>query len=298
MLHPHGMFSSLPSTIKLSYRMQTNITKQSIFSLTIDTNLGLAENGYYGFDDVSLGYVGSDTPTLDNQLVGGIASKNFYMGMFGLNPAASNLSSINNPIPSYMTNLKSQNYIPSVTYGYTAGCQYRYTSTGGVLGSLILGGYDKSLFTHNNLTFSFNPLNKVDLTVSINSITYFSGHTNKSLSATPFPAFINSDVPYFYLPLAVCQQFESAFGIVYDNTTGLYLVNDTLHTQLLAQSANVTFKLTNAAGESTIDIVLPYQAFDLIAEWPLVKNTTRYFPLKRAVNNTQTTLGRAFLQEA
>jgi hypothetical protein len=29
-----------------------------------------------------------------------------------------------------------------------------------------------------------------------------------------------------------------------------------------------------------------------------VKNTTSYFPLKRAANDTQYTLGRAFLQEA
>src|ERR1019366_4883174 len=35
------------------------------------------------------------------------------------------------------------------------------------------------------------------------------------------------------------------------------------------------------------------------AKWPLVtKNSSRYFPLKRAANDSQTTLGRAFLQEA
>jgi hypothetical protein len=39
---------------------------------------------------------------------------------------------------------------------------------------------------------------------------------------------------------------------------------------LLAESANVTFSLTNTTGETGIDIVLPYQAFDLMAEWLLV----------------------------
>lgn len=84
----------------------------------------------------------------------------------------------------------------------------------------------------------------------------------------------------------------------YDNTTELYLVNDTLHSQLLNQGANVTFTLTNVTGQVLVDIVLPYQSFDLIANYPLVQNTTRYFPLKRSQNNTQNTLGRTFLQEA
>ena len=84
----------------------------------------------------------------------------------------------------------------------------------------------------------------------------------------------------------------------YDNTTELYLVNDTLHSQLLNQGANVTFTLTNVTGQVLVDIVLPYQSFDLIANYPLVQNTTRYFPLKRSQNSTQNTLGRTFLQEA
>ena len=109
---------------------------------------------------------------------------------------------------------------------------------------------------------------------------------------------MDSTIPYLYLPVDVCLQFEEAFGIVYDNATGLYLVNDTLHSQLMAQAANVTFTLTNATAEMMVDIVLPYQAFDLVADYPLVQNKTRFFPLKRAENDTQITLGRTFLQEA
>ncbi|KAL9030785.1 MAG: hypothetical protein Q9180_006874, partial [Flavoplaca navasiana] len=45
-------------------------------------------------------------------------------------------------------------------------------------------------------------------------------------------------------------------------------------------------------------IELPYAAFDLIAERPLMKNATRYFPLMRAADESQYTLGRTFLQEA
>jgi hypothetical protein len=109
---------------------------------------------------------------------------------------------------------------------------------------------------------------------------------------------VDSTVPYLYLPIDVCKKFEDAFSITYDNATELYLVNDTLHSQLLSQATNVTFTLTNITAQVTVEIVLPYQAFDLIAEYPLVQNTTRYFPLKRSQNDTQNTLGRTFLQEA
>jgi hypothetical protein len=45
-------------------------------------------------------------------------------------------------------------------------------------------------------------------------------------------------------------------------------------------------------------VVLPYAAFDLQAEHPIYANTTNYFPIRRAVNESQYTLGRAFMQEA
>jgi hypothetical protein len=249
----------------------------------------------YGYDSVALGFPGSGASSLDGQVVGGIATKAFYMGLFGLNPSATNFSTYNNPVQSYMSSLKSQNQIPSLSYGYTAGSQYRFNK---VFGSLTLGGYDSSLFEPNNLTVQFSGQSNFDLTVNVNTITMSSNGGNRTLSSNSFPAFVDSTVPYLYLPVEVCQKFEEAFGITYDNNTDLYLVNDTLHDHLLAQSANVVLTLTNITAEVMVDIALPYQAFDLIAEFPLIQNSSRYFPLKRAANNSQTTLGRTFLQEA
>jgi hypothetical protein len=233
-------------------------------------------------------------PTISNQLVGDVASKDFFLGVFGINPASSNLSNHTDPIPSYMSNLRAQNLIPSLSYGYIAGNQYRFSK---VFGSLTLGGYDASLFELNDLTFEFNTNNNFDLTVYVESISMSSTEGDKNLSTFSFPAFVDSTVPCLYLRVFVCKRFEEAFGITYDNATGLYLVNSTLHTKVLEQAANVTFTLINMAGTTLVDIVLPYQAFDLKAKWPLVQNSTRYFPLRRAANS-QTTLGRAFLQEA
>jgi hypothetical protein len=39
-------------------------------------------------------------------------------------------------------------------------------------------------------------------------------------------------------------------------------------------------------------------AFDLQAHWSIYPSTTNYFPLRRAANDTQYTLGKKFLQEA
>jgi hypothetical protein len=140
-----------------------------------------------------------------------------------------------------------------------------------------------------------------DLVVGVQSISMAnSSHPQTSLlpSGGIF-AFIDSTLPYIWLPLDACQAFESAFGLTWNQTSEMYLVNNNLHAKLLASNANVTFTLgVGKNGGETVDIVLPYAGFDLTAAPPLVKNTTSYFPLKRAANDTQYTLGRAFLQEA
>lgn len=112
-------------------------------------------------------------------------------------------------------------------------------------------------------------------------------------------AFIDSTVPHIWLPLKSCVAFEKAFGITYDNSTDRYLVSDSLHDQLLSQNASVTFILGNdIVGGQTVEITLPYLSFDLQANYILHNESSRYFPLRRADNDTQYTLGRTFLQES
>lgn len=137
-----------------------------------------------------------------------------------------------------------------------------------------------------------------DLVVYIQSISY-SGSSQLSLLTTPIQVFIDSTDPNIWLPKSVCKSFEDAFGLELDNKTGLYLINDTHHTALLAIDAQVTFRLSDTLqGGQAVNIVLPYSAFDLEAQTPLVNGTNNYFPLKEAANDTQYTLGRTFLQEA
>ena len=140
-----------------------------------------------------------------------------------------------------------------------------------------------------------------DLVVILQSVSY-SGSSAATLLSDPIQIFIDSTDANLWLPGSACDAFEEAFGLSpppKDDSNGLYLVNETHHNALLDADAEVTFRLSDVAGGGdTVKIVLPYAAFDLKAEYPLVDNTSYYFPLRRAANETQYTLGRVFLQEA
>jgi Eukaryotic aspartyl protease len=169
-----------------------------------------------------------------------------------------------------------------------------------VFGSLILGGYDASKSGSKNMSVAFGTDISRDLSVDLQSITITTAQGNKTpLLSKGIFTFIDSTVPHIWLPLDACQNFEQAFGLTWDSTTELYLVDNSLHEKLVSQNASLTFTIANqTSGGSSLDIVLPYASFDLEVDFPIVENKTRYFPLKRAANDTQYTLGRAFLQEA
>lgn len=270
------------------------------YLLWTESNLGYEGAGDYGWDVVTLGGAGGGGPTLKNTTVGGIGSEDFWFGHFGVNPKSTNWTSFNDPSESYMTLLKDANKIPSVSFGYTAGAQYRFDK---VLSSLTLGGYDSSRFAPNDIEWDFQPDNERDLVVAIKSISSVTkdSKTNDGLLPNPIYAYIDSTVPQIWLPLEACLEFEKQFGLSYDNDSQLYLVNDNLHTQLLDTNPNITFTIgTGFTGGSTVAITLPYAAFDLQASPPYqgLQEQQYYFPLRRAANNTQFTLGRTFLQEA
>ena len=176
-------------------------------------------------------------------------------------------------------------------------------SKGGAFASLTLGGYDSSRFVPNNVSFLLRPDVSRDLVVGLQEITadYANGSSVALLSESIY-VFIDSTIPYFYLPLDACQAFERMFGLVWNATYGIYLVDNNLHQSLLNANNNYTFRLGDSKdGGQTVDISLPYSSFDLNINYPLVPHNlsgSHYFPLIRASNDTQYTLGRAFLQES
>ncbi|TVY17027.1 hypothetical protein LARI1_G006003 [Lachnellula arida] len=266
----------------------------------LEAALGYTQYADYGLEDVGLGFSGGgiNTPTLKNQTVSGIASVSpIYFGLFGLGTQPVNYSSIGNfSAPSYFSSLKAQNLIPSLSWSYTAGAQYRLKA--GQYAQLIFGGYDNSRFTPNSANFNLASDINRDIVVGVQSIVY-SSTTQTNLLPTPIYAFIESTDPNFWLPTEACSAFEKAFGISVDNSTGLYLINTTHYTDLKTANPTVTFTLANSLdGGDSVDIQLPFNSFALQASYPFTPNDTYYFPLKKAANETQYTLGRTFLQEA
>lgn len=167
-------------------------------------------------------------------------------------------------------------------------------------GSLTLGGYDASKFVVNNMSFSFSADDSRPLTVAVQAIqATFTFQGTMSLLPSGILSLIDSTVPEIWLPLAACRNFETAFGLVFDGSTDRYLVNESTHTALLSLNPIVSFKIGNEVdGSEGISIAVPYKAFDLQASWPIYANATKYFPLRRAGNESMYRLGRTFLQEA
>lgn len=216
--------------------------------------------------------------------------------------------------PSLFTSLKTQKLIPSLSWSYTAGAKYRKFSSFGLpsltqltvlaglksggQAQLIFGGYDTSRFTQNPASFTLDNDISRDIVVGIQSISY-SGTTQANLLPTPKYAFIESTDPNIWLPKDACEEFERAFGISIDKNSSLYLINSTQYTKLQATNPEITFTLGNGlTGGETVNVVLPFKALALPTKYPFTRNSTFHFPLKTAANDSQITLGRAFLQEA
>ena len=281
----------------------------SIYELGIEDNLGGDTSGNTGYDTAVLDWQGSEGPTVEHATVFNIIDSKYWLGEFGLNPRPTNFSNFGDPRPSFLQALRNTSQIPSIAWSYTAGNQYRYQNP---YGSLVLGGYDASRFEPTNVTFPFYEDISRDMLVHLTSLTTDNtvphaqtseltmvGSLYDLLPDGGISLFIDSTIPSIWLPLTACAAFENAFGLVWDDASSLYLVNNTHHQRLLNMNANVTFTLSpNATGGSSVQIVLPYGAFNLQVQYPLVQNTSYYFPLQRAANESQYTLGRAFLQEA
>ncbi|GFP54469.1 candidapepsin-2 [Trichoderma asperellum] len=267
-----------------------------LYNLGFENVLGFTDNGEFGYDTVGLGYLGSGGPVVNHSVIAGIAGTEFYLGVLALNPRPTNFTSQNDPQQSFMQLLKNESAIPSLSYSYNAGAPYRLNKA---LGSLILGGYDTSAYQDTNQTYKFFSDQSRDLSIGIKSISTNASADNTVLQSDLISMFIDSSVAEIYLPLDACKAFEKAFGLTYNTTLEMYLVSDSLHKKLTSENPTVTFEVTTPiTGGSSFNISFPYASFDLEANPPLVKTASRYFPLKRAANDTQYVLGRTFLQEA
>ncbi|KAG9191289.1 hypothetical protein G6011_09377 [Alternaria panax] len=257
--------------------------------------------GVWGVDNVGLGETSPQSVMLSEQYVVKYTLSNFFMGSLGLAVGSTGPPSALKP--NFIDNLYgSAHKIASRSFGYTAGAYYR--NNHGVLGSLVLGGYDKARLSEQGVEIDMPSLQDTTLAIGVNSITYKPDQSadadTRSFTNQSFSAVIDSTLPYLVLPDEVCDNFITEFGLGFDDFSQLFTVNDTSHQQNLRLKATVSFKISASANTDSAkftSIVLPYSALIQQAGFLFFTKQTRYLPIKRA-GNKQSVLGRTLLQEA
>lgn len=264
----------------------------------LESRVGYDGLGLFGYDGISLGWVGDGLPAVDNQSIAGIISPNFTLGSLALNPRPINFTDYNNPIPSLMQNLRTiETPIPSLSWSYTAGA---YNLAPKVFGSLVLGGYDSTRFARNDVTFPFGADISLDFQVAIQRIT--ANESNENLLSTPIIAYISTLIPDLWLPNSACEAFLRAFRLSYSNETQAFYVNSSQHEVNLASNPIASWQIGPETSGPSVAINMPYWNFYMAATAgdtnSIMQEGGFRFPIRRATKDTQYILGRTFLQSA
>lgn len=98
-----------------------------LYRLFIEEHLGITGNGLFGYDSVGVGEAGNAT-VVENQVVGGIGTPSYWLGLLGLGANYTNFSEDEQP-SSLLRTMKDSGKIPSLSYGYTAGAPYSKSLT-------------------------------------------------------------------------------------------------------------------------------------------------------------------------
>ncbi|KAL6704358.1 hypothetical protein ACN47E_008314 [Coniothyrium glycines] len=269
-----------------------------IFGTSLREELGYNASALYGLDNLGLMIANSGGPTLPSQVLGAVVNPRLWVGRLGMDVKPSNFSGFENPQRSLIPTLKDEGIIPSLSYGYTAGAYYKKPSA---YGSLTFGGYDQSRFVPNSISFPFDANDSRKPSLNVQAIVA-QDLTNQTVNLLPDGAaytLVDFAESQLWLPISTCDAFATAFNLTYDNATDLYTVDPSTHNQLMARNPTITFGLGQTYDPAKrVNIVLPYSAFDQQATYPIYQNATNYFPIRRAYNDTQYTLGRTFFQEA
>ncbi|UNI21949.1 hypothetical protein JDV02_007888 [Purpureocillium takamizusanense] len=283
--------------------------------------LGIRANGQYGLDTINAYSPVNDIGFgMSNVLMSAINTTDPFLGMFGLGIQQ---ASFNNRTiaESPMTQaVKSFGWIPSYTYGFTAGAHYR-----GTVLSATLGGFDIKRFVSHDNRFTLDPKEGIPrplvrgIQVAVNNVDDKPKHWSSMTEilsdwSSSFTAIVDSSTPHLWLPEEVCNRFVHALNITYNDTYGLYtLTNDQYRSFTSKDAVQFTFSLTSYDNHDNfglplqvpgvVNITLPLKAFVSLLEYPYHSQikygdpAVPYFNLKRTKGKTFI-LGRSFLQEA
>ncbi|KAL7921655.1 aspartic peptidase domain-containing protein [Trichoderma austrokoningii] len=292
-----------------------------IWQLGLDY-LGYGGNGQYGLDTVNAYSTITDIGFgMSNVLMSAINSTDYYIGFFGLGITQGSFG--NEVAQSPLTQaVRTFGWIPSYSYGYTAGASYRNIPV-----SITLGGSDTARYVPHDIDFTLTPQDNMPRALIRGIEAFANNGTEKpkkwdsqisSLSSwdNSFTALIDSTTPYLWLPNAVCDQFADAFNLTYNSTFDLYtLTNEQYNAFGASDSFTFTFSLSSFDNHDNfgspldvpglVNITVPMQAFVGLLQYPFKHGAIKYgdpavpyFALRRTQNDSSIIIGRSFLQEA
>ncbi|KAF7546895.1 hypothetical protein G7Z17_g8114 [Cylindrodendrum hubeiense] len=288
-----------------------------IWQLGLDY-LGYGGNGQYGQDIITVGY---DSFHMSNVLIATLNTTNYLNGLFGLGITQGNFGGTVAESPLTQA-VKEFGWIPSYSFGFTAGAHYRNSPV-----SLTLGGYDEARFSNHNTDFTLgrddgivSPLVRgIEVVVDGDQKTPGNWDSRRLMLSSwnsSFDAIIDSTTPYLWLPEVVCDRFADAFNLTYNSTFDLYTVSDEQYASFIEEdSFSFTFVLSSFDNNDNfgdpydlsgiVNITLPSRAFISVLQYPFMNRTIEYgepsipyFMLRRASNSSTFILGRSFLQES
>lgn len=109
---------------------------QGIYGLGLEQNLqdysDAYDSGDFGFDTLGLGPAGDTSDDLDGQVIAALATKDYDVGFLGVTDHPTNFTAFDDPHASFLSSLKAKSKIPSLSFAYSAGAQYRMTSPAAV----------------------------------------------------------------------------------------------------------------------------------------------------------------------
>ncbi|OIW28450.1 acid protease [Coniochaeta ligniaria NRRL 30616] len=281
-------------------------------------------NGDYGLDSIAFtDTLNGKTTSVNSALIAAINDTDYYQGYIGVGVAQGRFGrNVTNP---FLTQLvETYGFIPSHSYGYTAGANY----AGKMPGSLTLGGYDANRLKPHDVNFHLNPNDRIP-SVNLRGITA----TVPTLESAPaskwtstsqpllgmnesVTAVVDTSTPYLWLPAAVCDRFAKYLNLQWNETLGVYVFSEgSQYTDYLQQSPlSFTFSISSydyldnfaqpLALPGVVNITIPAAAFAQLLRYPFANvikfsdSSIPYFPLKRAAAGGPYIIGRAFMQAA
>ncbi|KAG5973799.1 hypothetical protein E4U58_004132 [Claviceps cyperi] len=284
-------------------------------------DLGTGGSGQYGFDTIATSSPINDIAFgMTNVLISAISSTDFYLGYFGVGLRSSSFGDVV-ASPPLRQAVSSFGWIPSYSYGYTAGASYR-----GVIGSATLGGYDAARFVPHDNMFSMEqtegaPRPRVrGIEISAKNSSLPAGWTSATrLLMTynqTFTAVIDTTTPYLWFPAAICDAFAKALNLSYNDTLGFYTLTDEQYVDFTAPTSSLSLKFSFSSKDNNdnfglplnapgvVNITLPIQSLVGLLQYPFMNATIRqgdsavpYLTLRKEISENFI-IGNAFLQES